>query len=399
MIERHALASPHSGVRGPTYAALALQMGGSRASRYDRLIEAGSDLFSRHAPDGRFLEASPAALPLLGRPPGGLVGTRWQDLAHPADRERLAAWWRAVSERPAAPLTFRALRPDGTVVWLECAASAALGEDRVLEIQAVTRGVTHHLSRTEDLSRRCAELESRAAQLEQANRELAAFAADAAHDLRAPIQVISGFAELLARREGARLDEASQGFLAHILTAASGMREVVEAVLEHRQSTSAALAVAPVDCHDLVIAILKQLQSELDEADAHVEVHELPTVPADRVQLGRVFQNLLSNALKATPPGGRPRIVVSARRLPGAWELSVTDNGIGVSPEDRRRIFELFQRGPTGDRGGTGLGLAICRAVVERHGGRIGVEKGPDGGSRFAFSLPDGTEPPLPPSS
>lgn len=398
MIERHALASPHtgSGVRGPTYAALALQMGGSRASRYDRLIEAGSDLFSRHAPDGRFLEASPAALPLLGRSPGGLVGARWQDLAHPADRERLAAWWRAVSERPAAPLTFRALRPDGTVVWLECAASAALGEDRVLEIQAVTRGVTQHLSRTEGLSRRCAELERRAAQLEQANRDLAAFAADAAHDLRAPIQVISGFAELLARREGARLDEASQGFLAHVLTAASGMREVVEAVLEHRQSTSAALAVAPVDCHDLVIAILKQLQSELDEADAHVEVHELPTVPADRVQLGRVFQNLLSNALKATPPGRRPRIVVSARRLPRAWELSVTDNGIGVSPDDRRRIFELFQRG---HRGGTGLGLAICRAVVERHGGRIGVERARDGGSRFFFSLPDGTEPVPPPSS
>jgi signal transduction histidine kinase len=243
----------------------------------------------------------------------------------------------------------------------------------------------------ERLARRCADLEFRAAELERANRELAAVAADAAHDLRAPVQVISGFAEVLIRREGARLDETSQQCLTHILNAASGMRELVEAVLDHRQASSAELTVAPVDSLDLVLTVLDRLRAQLEEADAEVEVHELPVVRADRVQLARVFQNLVSNALEATPPGKRPKVVLSSSRLPTGWELSVTDNGVGVPTEDRARIFELFQRGQAGKRSGKGMGLAICKAVVERHGGCIDVERAPGGGSRFAFSLPDQT--------
>jgi signal transduction histidine kinase len=174
------------------------------------------------------------------------------------------------------------------------------------------------------------------------------------------------------------------------------MRELVESVLDHRQSSSAELAVGPVDCQDLIMVILQRLRAELDEADAEVEIYELPTVLADRVQLGRVFQNLLSNALKAAAPDRHLRIVISARRLAGGWEFSVTDNGIGVPSEDRERIFELFQRGPAAGRNGRGLGLglAICRAVVERHGGCIGHERAPGGGSRFAFSLRDSTPAP-----
>jgi signal transduction histidine kinase len=112
---------------------------------------------------------------------------------------------------------------------------------------------------------------------------------------------------------------------------------------------------------------------------------------ADRVQLGRVFQNLLSNAIQAAQPDHPPTIAVTARRLATSWEFAVTDDGIGVLAEDRNRIFELFQRG-THDRQrgpGHGMGLAICRTIVERHGGRIGVEKTPGSGARFSFIIPD----------
>jgi signal transduction histidine kinase len=90
----------------------------------------------------------------------------------------------------------------------------------------------------------------------------------------------------------------------------------------------------------------------------------------------------------AVPETRRPELVVSAYRFPGQWQLMVTDNGVGVQAKDRTRIFEAFQRGEASHRGGTGLGLAICKAVVERHGGRIWVEAAPTGGSRFAFTLP-----------
>ena len=241
-----------------------------------------------------------------------------------------------------------------------------------------------HLARADQLERRVAELE-------RDNRELAAFAADVAHDLRAPLQAVAGFAELLVRREGARLDETSQGFVAQILNAAGAMRELVEAVLEHRQSTFGALAPTWVLGNDLVVSVLRRLQRELDEVGAVVDVGDLPTVFVDRVQLGRVFQNLLSNAIGASHPDRPLKVSVAARRLPTSWEFAVTDNGVGVRPEDRNRIFELFERGPSDDQRtpGHGMGLAICRTIVERHGGRIGVEKAAGGGARFGFTIPD----------
>jgi len=243
--------------------------------------------------------------------------------------------------------------------------------------------LSRHLSRFEDLERRLAESE-------EANRQLAAFTADLVHDLRSPLQAVIGFTELVIRREAAGLDETSQSFLAHVLSAADNMRELVETVLEHWRSSSAMLDVTGFDANDVVQAIIMRLGPGLDDDGANIVVDELPVVRADRVQFGRVIQNLVGNALRAARPGEPLVITIAARRRPGAWEFSVTDNGCGVPAVDHQRIFELFERGDTGsDNSGKGMGLAICRAIVERHGGRIGVEKAPGGGSRFGFTLPD----------
>jgi signal transduction histidine kinase len=103
-----------------------------------------------------------------------------------------------------------------------------------------------------------------------------------------------------------------------------------------------------------------------------------------------VLQNLISNACKSARPGRAAHIQVSADRLASAWQLSVTDDGVGVPAEDRERIFELFKRGRDAEvDGGTGIGLAICRTIVDGHRGRIWVEDAPGGGSRFSFVLPD----------
>lgn len=356
-----------------------------RQDAYAALRREGPDVFSRHDADGRFLEASPAVSGLLGRDPSALSSLTWLDIVDQQDRDRVAAWWRLLRSGPQPPLSFRVGTPDGAMRWVEAAAVAARGHDgHLAEVQVLTRDVTGHLGRIEEARRR-------ADRLEQANRELGAFAADVAHDMKSPLQAISGFAELLARREGARLDETSQRFVARILSATSGIQELVHAVLEHRRSTSAVLERRPLDCGTLVRTVLRQLQHDIDDSGAEVEIGDLPLVVADRVQLGRVFQNLIANALRTTPPPRRPKVSITARRLTGQWELSVADNGVGVPDEDRHRIFELFQRGePTRDgHSGHGLGLPICRAVVERHGGRIGVERIPGGGSRFFFTVPD----------
>jgi signal transduction histidine kinase len=234
-----------------------------------------------------------------------------------------------------------------------------------------------------------AQLEQRIDRLTEENGALARFAADAAHDLRAPLQAISGFSELLSRREGARLDETSQHFLAMIMTATADMAKLLDAALEHGQATWAEAASVPVDCTAVVRRALLHLDAEIRSTGAKVEVFELPTVLAEPAQLGRVFQNLISNACKSARVDRTACVTVSADRVGDAWQMSVADDGAGVHPEDRGRIFDLLKRGRHEGDGGAGIGLAICRTIVERHGGRIWVDDVPGGGSRFSFIIPD----------
>jgi signal transduction histidine kinase len=102
-----------------------------------------------------------------------------------------------------------------------------------------------------------------------------------------------------------------------------------------------------------------------------------------------LFQNLIGNAIKFHVEGRRPEISISARQAAGEWVFSIEDNGIGIPPDEQKRLFVIFERLHTQDEyPGTGIGLAICKRIVERHGGRIGVESEPGRGSTFYFTLP-----------
>jgi light-regulated signal transduction histidine kinase (bacteriophytochrome) len=124
--------------------------------------------------------------------------------------------------------------------------------------------------------------------------------------------------------------------------------------------------------------------------DAVVEIGELPAVNGDDGLLTVVFQNLIANAVKFRRPDRAPRVTIAAERTDGEWQVTVTDNGIGVEPEYADRIFVIFQRLHTRTAyEGTGIGLAMCRKIIEYHGGRIWLGPAPpDGGSRFCFTLP-----------
>jgi signal transduction histidine kinase len=114
----------------------------------------------------------------------------------------------------------------------------------------------------------------------------------------------------------------------------------------------------------------------------------MPKVMADRTQLTQLWQNLVGNAIKFCSTGA-PRVRVEVRREGPMWRFAVIDNGIGIAPEYRERVFGIFQRlHGQRDFEGTGIGLAICKRIVQRHGGQIGVDAAPGGGSEFWFTLP-----------
>jgi signal transduction histidine kinase len=150
----------------------------------------------------------------------------------------------------------------------------------------------------------------------------------------------------------------------------------------------AGLDLAAVELDDVLDDVVADLSPVIGERCASVVRETLPQVRADRGHLYAVLLNLVSNAVKFTPSGTRPVVEVRADRDGDAWLVRVTDNGRGVAVEDRASLFELYQRG-THAVEGSGIGLATARRAVEAHGGRIGIEDAPGGGTTVWFTLPD----------
>jgi signal transduction histidine kinase len=234
--------------------------------------------------------------------------------------------------------------------------------------------------------RRIAEvLAEKAAELARSNADLDEFAHLAAHDLREPLRTIGGYSQELAKRYA---DDAEG-------------RELVERIVEGVQIMDRLIAdlytysqvgrrgkVAPTDCQKAFATVSGNLRAAIEESGSTLAADRLPTVMAVEIEVVRLLQNLVGNAIKfrRSEPS---RVHVGAERRENEWLFSVRDNGIGIEPEYWERIFEPGER-LHGKRRyhGTGLGLSICRKIVMRHGGRIWVESEPGKGSAFFFTLP-----------
>jgi signal transduction histidine kinase len=227
-------------------------------------------------------------------------------------------------------------------------------------------------------------------ELERSNADLERFAYVASHDLSEPLRTIGGFGGLMERRYGAVLDDEGRTMLSHIRTGAARLQALIDGLLSYARVSTEHHDVQAISLDELTGEVLAGIKPALDERGAEISVRPLPTVEGERGQLSQLLQNLILNAVKFTADDVSPRVDIWPRQIhDGRWEIRVSDNGVGIAPEQAQRIFEMFQRG-TADRSrsGTGIGLALCARIVERHGGRINVEPREGGGSVFAFDLP-----------
>ncbi len=170
----------------------------------------------------------------------------------------------------------------------------------------------------------------------------------------------------------------------------SALPVVIADLLRFSRVTTRALPPEPVDLTRIAHEVSGDHEAVLEETRGAVDVRELPVVEADPLQMRQLMQNLIGNAIKFHRRGVPPRVrVAPVAAAPGTVAFEVLDNGIGIEPEYRERIFRVFERLHARDvYAGTGIGLALCRKIVERHGGTIHVEAVPDGGSRFVVVLP-----------
>ncbi len=237
----------------------------------------------------------------------------------------------------------------------------------------------------EELEQRVA---SRTAQLERSNRDLEQFAYVASHDLQEPLRMVSNYVALLRDRYRDQLDAKAREFLGFALDGATRMQELILALLAYSRVDTQGQPFEPTDCNPILERVLLNLKVAIDESHASVTHAPLPTVLADEVQLGQVFQNLIANAVKFRGEAP-PEVRIAATPEDGFWHFAIRDNGIGIAEENFRRIFVLFQRLHSRNRyPGTGIGLALCKRIIERHGGRIWVESKPGQGATFHFTVP-----------
>jgi PAS domain S-box-containing protein len=323
--------------------------------------------------DDRVQWANAAWCDLTGYGLGELAGLTVTELTHPDDREAAAAGRRSVlagAER-AHQGDVRLLRPDSRTVWASITCSAL---DGGLVVQMID--VTERKRLLLDLTR--------------SNAELSSFAFLAAHELKAPLQAISGFAALLERAHGPGLAPDAREFVGWIVDGAARMNALVEDLLAYCAVDTDEAGSEEVDLGEVVAGIVDELGQEIRRRHAAIGAGPLPTVTGDPLQFAQLLQNLLANALKFVPEGRSPEICISAERGAESWTITVADNGIGVEDDARERIFAMFERLHPRDRfRGTGIGLSICKRIVERRGGRIWVEANSPTGSLFRFTLPD----------
>ncbi len=227
------------------------------------------------------------------------------------------------------------------------------------------------------------------AALKEREEELTGFAAAAGENLHAPLHTIAGFTDLLLEEVAPQLDEASRGFLHRIGASTRRMLALVDELLTYSQAGEAALKLEPVDATGLTLGVVAGRLDSVEGERPSIDVADLPTIMVDAHLYGEVVGQLVDNATRFVRHGTAARVTVSAREAtPGWWRIEVADRGIGVPEDQRTRIFRPFHRAPAAEGfPGTGLGLAVCRRIVDLHGGEIGVEANPGGGSVFWFTV------------
>jgi len=226
-------------------------------------------------------------------------------------------------------------------------------------------------------------------ELKRSNTELEQFAYVASHDLQEPLRMVSSYLQLLARRYKGKLEADADEFIEFAVDGSTRMMAMIQALLIYSRVGTKGKPPEPTDCEEVLAQTLKGLQAALQERGAEVTHDPLPTIMADGVQMGQLFQNLIGNGIKFQEEGVQPHVHVSVKDEGDNWLFSFGDNGIGIDSQYKDRIFVIFQRlHGKQEYKGTGIGLAVCKRIVERHGGRIWVESEPGKGATFLFTIP-----------
>ncbi|MEZ6062337.1 MAG: PAS domain S-box protein [Planctomycetaceae bacterium] len=338
--------------------------------------------------EGTIIDANRTAMSASGVKPEDVVGKPFWDTVwwqhSPELQQRLKTAIRAAANGEFD--RFEATHPaaDGSTIFVDFSVKPARDDDgNIVYLIPEGRDVTV-------LKQVQADLEARSLELQRSNEELEQFAYVASHDLQEPLRAIVGYCQLLQTTSSDRLDDEGRMFVESIVDGGKRMQRLIVDLLEFSRIRRKGSPFATVDLNQAVREAQALLSSVIQESGAVIEVETMPEVFADFGQIIRLFQNLISNAIKyrsQQPPNLSIRS--SSDVGSGLLTVSVSDNGIGIDPEFFEQVFVIFRRLHTREAyPGTGIGLAVCKRIVERHGGTIWLDSVPGEGTTVYFTLP-----------
>jgi PAS domain S-box-containing protein len=405
--------------------------------RYRRLTESVDNyIFSSFFEDGQPVRTvySPTCLAITGYTSGELEAdiNLWSEMVLEEDREIIREQFSSLLAGDALDeVEYRIKRKDGEVRWISTTIAPTYGASGdLISYDGICRDITdrklveevlneHHDHLQEMVEERTAELKVRVRQsdqlnrgmvnlmedsreiqcrltktgrqLEAANAELETFAYSAAHDLKAPLRAIEGYIEAVLDDYGDRLEEEGREYAGRITGVCRRMAGLIDDLLSYSHLSQSEIRVKSIELAPLIDKALENLDNRIKESSGVVEVAApLPMVLANRSILLQLVENLISNALTFVAPGVEPEVKIWTYLKDGMVRLCVDDNGIGISEEDRGRIFQVFERlHGIETYPGTGIGLAIVRRGVTKMGGRVGFDSEVGKGSTFWIELPE----------
>jgi PAS domain S-box-containing protein len=339
-------------------------------------------------PEGRIASWNAGAERIKGYKADEIIGQHFSRFYPTEDVEagKPAYELKVASERGRYEEESWRIRKDGSRFWANVVITALRdGTGRLRGFAKVTRDITEH-KRTQDLIMHAKE------EAERASKFKDQFLSTMSHELRTPLNAVLGFSDLLADERYGPLNDRQRRYIDHIHTGGKHLLKLISDILDLSKIEAGRMEltredVAVTSAFTEVISALyplaeKKSQALLQQVEPNLHVH------ADAMRFKQVLTNLIGNAIKFTPEGGRIELV--ARQVHNQVKIEVRDNGPGIPPEQQQRIFEAFVRlTQTGSATeGTGLGLAITARLVELHGSTLGIESQPGGGACFYFSLP-----------
>lgn len=351
--------------------------------KYRKIVEEAGDFVYASDDKGYFTYANPICKKLTGYTENEFVGKLFLDVIHPEWKDRVAKFYKEQfkNKTKETMFSFPIVTKSGEKKWVEQIVTEQVEGDRVIGHKAIVRDITQRKTIEEEIKKKSEELA-------RSNKELEQYAYVASHDLQEPLRTISNFVGLFNGKYKGKLDKDAEQYLKFIVNATSKMQILIKDLLDFSR-IGINNVFKKVDCNVLLTEVVTEMNATIKESKTKINSMVLPVVSGNEMELKRLFQNLISNAIKFQKKGGVPEINISVEEKDSQYVFGFKDNGIGIEDQFIGKLFVIFQRlNDHEEYHGTGIGLATCKKIVNLHDGKIWVESKFGEGSIFYFSLP-----------